>query len=138
MGSWIASWEARLVRVCGWVLTATLTPVLLYGGFVSLILGFPGGLLGVAVIAISVRPWWTGLQVGFDWLRPSEFTTVERVWVWVWVGVALLCLAGAGVAWMAEADSLADILSALPVGATVGTSVISAIGLLTGFRRKAA
>lgn len=123
------------MRVCGCLLAATLTPVLLYGGFASLILGFPAGLFGVAVIVISVRPWWTGLQVGFDWLRPSEFTTVERVWIWVWVGAALLWFVGTSAAVLAEVGSIADIVGLLPVGATIGVSITSAVGLLTGFRR---
>jgi hypothetical protein len=57
------------------------------------------------------------------------------VWIWVWVGAALLWFVGTSAAVLAELDSLADIVGLLPVGATIGVSVTSAVGLLTGFRR---
>jgi hypothetical protein len=116
------------VRRDGWLLAVPLTPIVMTGAFMT-VLVIPA-IFGVPLLLLTARPWWSALSVSINRRAATDLSTAERVWIGVCVITGVVTFVVCALLGLDDLDTVADglawlVFTVMVVGATGG-----AIGLV--------
>ena len=116
------------MRRDGWLLAVPLTPAVLAGAFMTVLI-IPA-LLGIPILLVTARPWWLALNVGLGRKTAASFTKAGRVHIAACLTIVLALAVIAAAYGFNDFEVDQDGVFVFPIVAMLVSGTAGSVGLL--------
>jgi hypothetical protein len=86
---------------------------------------------GIPLLLLTLRQWWSGLQIGLGRRTATDLTPIARIWIAVCVATAVVALSVSALLGSDDLDNAEDGVWWLLIIVLLVSAVTGAIGILT-------
>lgn len=87
-------------------------------------------ILGLPLLLITARPWWSGLTVALNRKAAADLSVAERAWIGVCAGAGIVTFVACAALGFNDLDTAVDGLAWLAFALMIGASTAGAVGLI--------